>query len=61
MTVEKTVKVTITEEEVLNLIVNSLLDLKEDETWELSNSYQYLGEYEFRITKKDEGDNSEEH
>ena len=61
MTIEKTVKVIITDDEVLNLIVNNSLELKENETWELNASYPYSGEYEFKILKKDEGDNSEEH
>ena len=61
MTIEKTINVKFTDKELIKFIGDRVVDLEDGETWELLNSYSYSNEYTFRVIKKDEGDNNEEH
>lgn len=61
MIIHKTVEVTFTDEELVELIANEIVPLGRDETWELVNSYTAINNYIFRIVKKDEGDDNEDH
>ena len=62
MTIDKTVRIKLTEDELVRLVATEFIDLRSWETWALSEQYTYSGEYVFKIVdKKDEGYNSEEH
>ena len=61
MKIKKTVEVKFTDEELVQIIANGVLQLGINETWELVSSYPGINNYTFRIIKKDTGDSSEDH
>lgn len=61
MKIEKIVSIKFADEELTKFIADRVLELHDDEDWELIRAYHTLHEYEFRVFKKDTGDESEEH
>ena len=58
MTIEKTVHIKFTDEEMIKFIGDRVVDLEDDEEWELVNSYSTLHDYTFKVVKKELKDDS---
>ena len=56
MELTKTVNVKFTDDEMVKFIGDRVVDLEEDEEWELINAYSTLHDYTFRVVKKKEED-----
>jgi hypothetical protein len=59
MEIEKTINIKFTDEELTAFIADRVIDLKDDETWELVNSYTTINNYTFKIVKKCQGDTND--
>ena len=53
MTIEKTVKVKFTDKELIKFIGDRVIELQDDEDWELVSSYSTLNDYTFKIVKNE--------
>ncbi len=56
--IEKTVEISFTEDELVKFICDMIQNLQDDEKWELINCYQTLGQFTFKIVKKNIADNN---
>ena len=60
MEINKTVEIKISQEELVEFMASRVIELEEDETYEIVKEYPVLGEYTFRIIKEEEDVNEDE-
>lgn len=61
MEIKKEVSITLTEEELVDLVARTYLNLTEDETYKLKSIYSYSGQYIFDVIPNSKGCDNEEY